>query len=131
MEPRYKIRAESSYPATSLLLVSVEARTVATKAYPLAFQAFLLKPLHFNFENDTLYFRGLSALEYFIKMDFASSSDENPTGADMKKIRHVVYPGSIVARFEGSSEPYPVLSEKGLGRFTGLRTLKIPIPFPI
>jgi len=70
MEPRYKIRAEGSYPATSLLLVSVEARTVAMKAYPLAFQTFLPKPVHFNFEKDTLYFHGPSALKCFARGGF-------------------------------------------------------------
>jgi hypothetical protein len=49
----------------------------------------------------------------------------------VKKIRHMAYLGSIFAPFGGSSEPYPVLSEKGLGRFTGLRTLKIHIRSPI
>lgn len=124
MEPRCKIRAEGLYRATSLLFVSVEARTVAMKAYPLAFQTFLPKPVHFNFEKDTLYFHGPSALKYFVRGDFASPSDENTAGAEMKKIKHVVYTGSLVM-FDDLSQMYSVLSEKGLGRFTGLRTLGI------
>jgi 2EXR family len=124
MEPKFKIRAEVSDPATSLLRVSVEARIVALKAYPLAFQTPLLKPLHFNFEKDTLSFYGPNALKYFVMGDFTSPSDENTAGAEMKKIRHVVYTGSLVI-FNDLSQTYPLSSGKGLGRFTGLRTLEI------
>jgi hypothetical protein len=46
IEPKFKIRAEASDPVTSQLLVSVEARTVTMKAYPLAFQTFYWKPAH-------------------------------------------------------------------------------------
>jgi hypothetical protein len=123
-ELRFKIGGEGSYPATSLLLVSVEAHTVAMKAYPLAFPTFHLKPVHFNFEKDTLYFRGASALKYLIKSALASPSDEQQTGWEMKKIRHVEYTGPFY-------EQYPVLSERGLGMFTGLRTLKIPRCYPL
>jgi hypothetical protein len=94
-ERRFKIGREGSYPATSLLLVSVEARTVAIKAYPLAFRSFHLNPVRFNFEKDTLYFSGASALECFIRRALASPSDEQQTGWEMKKISHVVY-GTIV-----------------------------------
>jgi hypothetical protein len=42
----------------------------------------------------------------------------------MKKIRHVVYTGSLVI-FNDLSQTYPLSSGEGLGRFTGLRTLEI------
>ena len=55
---------------------------------------------------------------------FTSPSDENTAGAEMKKIRHVVYTGSLVI-FNDLSQTYPLSSGKGLGRFTGLRTLEV------
>jgi hypothetical protein len=69
---KIKIRAQGSFVATPLLLVSVEARTIAKQAYPFAFKTFPLKPVRVNFEKDILYFHSPSALKYFTRGDFAS-----------------------------------------------------------